>query len=129
VTAPSAHLLYAAAFRDGRFGAFASGVTGTLDALVVHIDEDGGMGNHGPRWRVFCDPMLHDTVSCDAPQLPSSVSLADVGVQQGGNAIAMLQRAHAGSLWSSSGMPFPSAYLEWQLAPSYVPFAATTFAP
>lgn len=129
LTAPTAFGLGSTADFSAPFGAIGNG-SGDVDALVIHIDEGE---DHGPRWRVYCSPSLHTRDNpCNVPALPSSVTLADlgIGISTRPSALVMMQTAHEGSLWSFPGVGFPSSRLDWQLASSYSDFDPNgTFAP
>jgi hypothetical protein len=60
------------------------------------------------------------------------VTLADLGIDPtaGATIVVLMQTAHTGSLWTNSGLPFPSAYYDWQLALAYQTFSpAVSFWP
>lgn len=118
LTAPVAFGLGTVGGRSSPLGAVGNASAG-IDALVLHVDEGG---DHGPRWRVYCSPTLHTRDNpCFLPALPSTVTPSDLGIMtRGAQALAMMQTAHEGSLWSGPGTPFPSSRLDWQLASSYV---------
>jgi hypothetical protein len=79
----------------------ASGVGEGYDVLVVHIGESD---TEDPHWRVFADATSGSATIASVPQLPSSVSLADIGLGTETFVIPLYVKMQTGRAWSAQGM-------------------------
>lgn len=80
----------------------ATGVGDGFDVLIVHIGETDV---EDPHWRVFADARSGSATIASVPQLPSSVSLADIGIVGGFTSVLPLYvKLQTGRGWSTQGM-------------------------
>jgi hypothetical protein len=80
----------------------ATGVGDGYDVLAVHIGESE---SDDPRWRVFADASGGSGAITTVPQLPSSVSLADIGLPDTVTFVIPLYiRMQNGRAWSTQGL-------------------------